>query len=342
MKQITFVAPCFNEVENVGILYERIVKAFEGLPGYTFDIIFSDNASTDGTVDVLRKIAANDPRVKVIVNMRNFGPWRSPLHAMHQAEGDGVIVISTDLQDPPEMVAQFVEKWAAGYKIVLAEKMKTADSLIMGNLRKTYYWLLDKIAESPQLRNATGYGLFDREVIKLILSTGDHFFYMRGLIAETGYEVALVPYNRPARQHGTTKNSVYDLYVQAMNGITAESKLPLRLSALLGFFMSCFSLLVAVIYFGYKLLFWDSFAVGQAPLVIGIFFIGSVQLFFLGVIGEYIGAIHSRIFQRWIVVERERINFAAPHHLPENFTPYSAVKKGDVGAPHDNGHLVAK
>lgn len=310
MKRITFVAPCFNEEQNVGILYERIAKTFERLPGYTFDIIFSDNASTDGTVAILRHLAAKDPRVKVIVNMRNFGPWRSPLHAMHQADGDAVTVISTDLQDPPELVEEFVRKWEAGYKIVLAEKEKTADSFVMGLMRRGYYWLLDKISDSPQLRNATGYGLFDREVIKWILSTGDHFFYMRGLIAETGFDMALVPYHRPARQFGVTKNSVYDLYVQAMNGITAQSKMPLRLSALLGFFMSCCSLLTAFVYLAYKLIYWDSFSVGQAPLIIGLFFLGSVQLFFLGVIGEYIGAIHSRLFQRWLVIERERINFS--------------------------------
>lgn len=309
MKRITFVAGCFNEEKNVAILYERIVKTFEQLPGYTFDIIFSDNASTDGTVDVLREIAAHDARVKVIVNMRNFGPWRSPLNALHQANGDAVVPICTDLQDPPELVEQFVRKWEEGFKIVLGKKEKTADSILMGLTRRCYYWLVDSISDTPQVRDATGYGLLDRDVVKWILSTGDHFFYMRGLIAETGFDLALVPYHRPARQHGVTKNSLYDLYVQAMNGITAQSKLPLRLSALLGFVLSCCSLLTGLIYLIYKLVYWDSFSVGQAPIVIGIFFLGSVQLFFLGLIGEYIGAIHTRLFQRWLVIERERINF---------------------------------
>lgn len=309
MKRITFVAPCFNEVDNVAVLYERIVKTFDCLPNYTFDIIFSDNASTDGTVAVLRTLAANDPRVKVIVNMRNFGPWRSPLHALTQADGDAVIVISTDLQDPPELVKDFVLQWEKGYKVVAGVKAKIEETYLKRFLRKTYYDVMDAIAETPHIKNFTGYGLFDREVVNLLLSTGTHFFYTRGLIAEMGYDIAEVPFDKPARVHGVSKNSIYGLYVEAMNGVTAQSKFPLRLSALLGFVMGAVSLFVAVAYFIYKLVHWDSFSVGQAPLVIGLFFLGSVQLFFLGVIGEYIGAIHSRVFQKWLVVERERINF---------------------------------
>lgn len=316
MKRITFVAPCFNEESNVGVLYERIVKTFEQLPGYTFDIIFSDNASTDGTVAVLRQIAAKDPRVKVIVNMRNFGPWRSPLHAMHQADGDAVVVINTDLQDPPELVPEFIKKWEEGYKVVAAVKTQTADSLLISLLRKAYYKLMDAISDSPHISNFTGYGLYDIEVAKLILSTGHHQLYVRGLIGEMGYDIATVPFNRPPRKFGRSTNSFYKLYVEAMNGITAQSKLPLRISALLGFALSCLSLITAGTYFLYKLIYWDSFTVGQAPLVIGLFFLGSVQLFFLGVIGEYIGAIHSRLFQNWLVIERERINFPGSGKVP--------------------------
>lgn len=316
MKRISFVAPCLNEEDNVGILYERIRNVFEGLEGYDFDILFMDNASTDRTVERLRALAAADKRVRVIVNMRNFGPWRSPLYGLLQLTGDAMILICSDLQDPPELVVDFIREWEKGYKIVAAVKKQSEESWLMAQVRKTYYGIVARIAEFPQLRNFTGYGLYDREVIDLVRSTGDHYIYLRGLIAEMGYDIAQVPYDRPARKHGRTKHSLYGLYIQAMNGITTQSKVPLRVCAFLGFILSTLSLLSAFGYFALKLIFWNSFVIGLAPIVIGLFFFASVQLFFLGVIGEYIGAIHTRLFQKWLVIERERINLPPLEHKP--------------------------
>jgi glycosyltransferase involved in cell wall biosynthesis len=306
---ISVVTPCYNEEGNVEELYRQIKEVFAGLPQYDYEQLYIDNHSQDGTVDKLRLIAAQDPKVKVIINARNFGHIRSPYHAFLQAKGDAVIVMVSDLQDPPPLIVEFLKKWEAGYKIVLGQKIGSTESGVMFALRKFYYRLVNRLADVNLLQNVTGFGLYDREVIEQFRTLEDSYPYVRGLISELGYEVARIPYHQPNRQSGVTKNNFYTLYDMAMLGFTSHSKVPLRLATMLGFAMSLLSFFVAVAYFIYKLIFWNSFPVGQAPIVIGLFLFSSVQLFFIGIVGEYIGAIHTQVLHRPLVVEKERINF---------------------------------
>lgn len=309
-KTISIVTACFNEEENVKELYEHVKAAFIDLPQYEYEHIFIDNASKDRTAAILKEIAAHDKNVKIIINTKNFGPYRSPMHAFFQAKGDAVIPLAADFQDPPELIPDFLKKWEEGYKIVAAVKKKSLESPIMAAARKLYYHLIAYLSEdADQIRNFTGYGLYDREVVRLIESTGDHYPYTRGLLCDMGYDIAQIEYVRPDRKRGFSKNTLYDLYIQGMNGITHHSKMPLRFATFVGFFVAFLSILVAFGYGLYKLIYWESFSLGIAPVVIGLFFFAAVQLIFLGIIGEYIGAIYSRLFQRWLVIEKERINF---------------------------------
>lgn len=310
MKFISILTPCYNEEENVRDVYTQVKNIFDSLGGYRYEHVFIDNASKDRTSAILKEIAAHDKNVKVIINTRNFGPYRSPMYALFQTKGDAVIPLAGDLQDPPELIPEFIRKWEEGYKIVAAVKKNSLESPIMSAMRKLYYHFIAYLSEDvEQIRNFTGYGLYDREVVRLIESTGDHYPYTRGLICDMGYDIARIEYVRPGRKRGFSKNTLYDLYSQGMNGITHHSKMPLRLATFVGFFMALISIMVAIGYTVYKLIYWQSFNVGIAPLVIGLFFFAGVQLVFLGIIGEYIGAIYSRIFQRWLVIEKERINF---------------------------------
>lgn len=289
-------------------LHRQIVEVMRGLP-YDYEHLYIDNASQDDTVAILRRMAQEDPTVKVIVNNRNFGHIRSPYHAFLQARGDAVIVMVSDLQDPPPLIIDFVREWETGYKIVLGQKTGSDESQLVYRLRKAYYRLVSKLSDVELLQNVTGAGLYDREVVDVLRSLDDPYPYVRGLVSELGYPVARIPYHQPNRKSGITKNNWYSLYDMAMLGFTSHSKVPLRLAAMLGFACSLVSMLAAIFYFLYKLLFWQSFAVGTAPLVIGLFFFSSVQLFFIGIIGEYIGAMHTKIMRRPLVTEKERINF---------------------------------
>ena len=309
MKLVSVVTACYNEQENVEELHKRVRAVFAGLPQYSFEHIFIDNASTDGTPDILRRMAAADSGVKVILNARNFGHIRSPFHALLQAQGDAVISLVADLQDPPEMMVDFLKKWEEGYKVVVGVKKSSAESGLMFFIRKLYYKLISRLSEVEQIRNFTGFGLYDKRVIEELRKLNDPYPYFRGLIAEIGFEVAKLEYDQPARVGGITKNNFYTLYDMAMLGITNHSRVPLRLAAFLGFGLALLSLAVAAAYFIYKLVFWYSFTVGMAPLVIGLFFFSSVQLFFVGIIGEYIGEILTQVQRRPLVVEKERINF---------------------------------
>jgi polyisoprenyl-phosphate glycosyltransferase len=307
---VTIMTGCFNEEENVAELYTRVRTIMEAQTGYTYRHLFIDNASKDGTVDILREIAAEDPRVQVIVNTRNFGPNRSPYHAFLVAEGDAIIPTVADLQDPPELIPAFLRKWEEGYKVVIGIKSSSEESQHMFRVRRLYYWLLGKLSSDVELiPNFTGYGLYDREVVESFRETDELIPYFRGLLCEFGYERAEIEYVQPARARGVTKNSLYALYDQAMLGITSHSKIPLRIATLTGFAISILSLLVAFLYLVTKLVFWNSMQLGTAPLLIGIYFFGAVQLFFIGVLGEYIGSIHTQVHKRPRVVERERINF---------------------------------
>lgn len=307
-KLLSIVTPCYNEGENIEELYDRIVAVMATQP-YEYEHICIDNASTDDTVAKLKVLAAKDKRLKIIVNARNFGHIRSPYHALLQSHGDATILIASDLQDPPEMIADFIKKWEEGYKTVLAVKPESHESPLMFFIRKAYYRLVSRISEVPLVQNATGAGLFDRVVIDVLRQLDDPYPYFRGLLCEIGFPIATVPFKQPRRKRGITKNNFYTLYDIAMLGITNHSKLPLRLMTMAGFGISLLSLLTAIGYLVAKLLFWNSFQMGTAPLLIGIFFFGAVQMFFIGLLGEYIGSIHTKVRKMPLVIESERINF---------------------------------
>jgi len=308
-KFISVVTGCYNEEENVRELYCQVKEVFDQMDDYTYEHIFIDNASRDKTVSILKEISLTDPNVKVIVNTRNFGHIRSPYHALMQAKGDAVIAMAADLQDPPAMIVDFLRKWESGYKIVIGVKAKSEESALFFAIRSIYYRIIGNLADIELVKNFTGFGLYDRDIVDILKKIDDPYPYFRGLICDIGYERVEIEYTQNARKRGITKNNFYTLYDLAMLGITNHSKVPLRLATMTGFAVAILSLLVAVGYFIYKLIFWDSFSVGIAPLVIGLFFFASVQLFFIGIIGEYIGAIHTQILKRPLVIEKERINF---------------------------------
>jgi glycosyltransferase involved in cell wall biosynthesis len=310
MPFISIVTGCYNEEENVRELWERVSRVMrDELPGYAYEFIFIDNASVDKTVDVLRDICRQDKRVKVIVNNRNFGHVRSGYHALLQARGEAIVAMASDLEDPPEMIPRFVRKWEEGFKLVLAQKESSEESALFSVVRKLYYYIIGRLSEVPLIKNATGFGLYDRRVMEDIRAIDDPYPYFRGLICDLGYTPCLIPFRKPLRKRGFTKNNFYTLYDLAMLGITNHSKVPLRLAVFAGFSTGALSFVVAFAYLIYKLVFWNSFRVGTAPVVIGMFFLGAVQLFFVGILGEYIGSIYTQVLRRPPVIERERINF---------------------------------
>ena len=309
MKTITVLTPCFNEEENVRELYERVRSAVAAAGNYRYEHIFIDNASTDNTLGELKAIAAKDRNVKVIRNTRNFGHIRSPMHALYQASGDAVIGIVADLQDPPEMIVDIIRKWEEGYPVVICVKVTSGESGLMFWIRKQYYRLVQRLSGVETYENYTGFGLYDRKVVEVIKSFDDPYPYFRGMIAEAGFKHFDIPYHQPARKRGITKNNFYSLYDMAMLAITNLSKVPLRMVTFSGFAGALFSVLVGFAYLLYKLIFWSHFSVGIAPLVIGVFFFMSIQMLFMGIIGEYIGTIHTLVQKRPLVVEQERINF---------------------------------
>lgn len=310
MKLISIVTPCYNEEENVEHLYDRIKAIFSAqLREYDYEHIFIDNCSMDNTVDVITKIAFLDKRVKLIVNSRNFGHIRSPYYAILQAKGDAVIVMASDLQDPPEMIPDFIKKWEEGYKIVVGVKTKSKESQIMFLIRKIYYRFVRNISEVELIDNYTGFGLYEKQIVEILRNVKDPYPFLRGIICEIGFKKATVEFTQPRRSRGITKNNFYTLYDMAMLGITSNSKVPLRIATILGFLLSGISLLVAIVYFLIKLIYWDIFSLGLAPLIIGLFFFSSVQLFFIGIIGEYIGSINTKVMNRPLVIEEKRINF---------------------------------
>ncbi len=311
-KLISVISGCYNEEDNVRECYEQVKQVFQEIGRYRYEHIFIDNASRDGTVAILRELAAQDKNVKVILNVRNFGHIRSPHHAMLQARGDAVISVVSDLQDPPELIKEFLRKWEEGFKVVIAVKQDSEESIIFFTLRRLYYELVSRLAEIDLNKNATGFGLYDRRFIDILAEMDDPYPYFRGLVSEIGFPVAKIPYHQPVRKRGITSNNFYRLYDMAMLGITNHSKVPLRLATMLGFIVSFLSLVVAAFYLFFKLLFWHQFSLGLAPLVVGLFFFSSVQLFFIGVLGEYIGAIHTQVLKRPLVIEAERINFDIP------------------------------
>lgn len=309
MKLISIITPCYNEEKNVRELYSKVREIMAELKDYRYEHIFIDNASTDKTLDILRELAAADKNLKIIVNARNFGHIRSPFHAILQSEGDAVISIVADLQDPPGLIKDFIRKWEEGFKIVVGVKKESEESKLFYNLRRLYYRTLTRLSNVELIEQFTGFGLYDRKVIEILRSFNEPYPYFRGLVAEIGLPRATIEYVQPLRRRGITKNNFFTLLDIAMLGLTSHSKVPLRLAVILGFISAVASLGVAFFYLVYKLLFWSSFTVGLAPLVVGIFFFSSVQLIFLGIVGEYVGSIHTYVQNRPLVVEKERINF---------------------------------
>jgi len=308
MRTVSVVTPCFNEAGNLQDLYDRVKGAMEGL-AYAYEHIFIDNASTDGSVEVLRGLAARDKHVKVILNTRNFGHIRSPFHGLLQASGDAVIAMASDLQDPPERIPEFVRKWEEGFKVVVGVKMRSQEPGLFFFLRSMYYRVLRTLSDVKLIDNFTGFGLYDKQVIEILRQCNDPYPYFRGLIADLGFEYARVVFDQPRRKRGVTKNNFYTLYDMAMLGVTSYTKIPLRLATILGFLSAAVSFVIGLVYLVYKLIDWPNFSLGLAPVIIGLFFLGSVQLFFLGIVGEYIGSIYTLAIRRPLVIEKERINF---------------------------------
>ncbi len=306
---LSVVSGTYNEVDNIESFIDRVEAAFLLIPQYRYEILIIDNCSTDGTQDILRKLAKSKAHLKVILNTRNFGHIRSPYYGLLQTTGEATIAMASDLQDPPELIVKFVEHWRNGAKAVVGVKEKSKESALFFFIRKLYYKLLGKISDAPLIENFTGFGLYDRSIIDYCRTLQDPYPYFRGIISEVGWGVTRVLYEQEQRKRGITKNNFWTLYDLAILGFTNHSRIPLRLAAMLGFLASFGSLLVAIVYFIYKILFWENFSVGMAPLVIGLFFFSSVQLFFIGILGEYIGAILVQIGKKPLVVEKERINF---------------------------------
>lgn len=309
MVLISIVTACYNEEGNVEILHEQICRAMEQFPQYEFEHIYIDNCSTDQTISILRRMAAVDPRVKVILNARNFGHIRSPYHGLLQASGDAVIIMASDLQDPPELIPDFIHKWEEGYKVVMGVKSHSEEPGFIYSLRKFYYRTLRSLSDVQLVENYTGFGMYDQQVIKILREMDDPYPYFRGMIAEIGFPAATVEFTQPTRKSGVTKNNFYTLYDMAMLGFVNNTKVPLRLATMLGFATALVSFLIGIFYLVYKLFNWQNFQVGSAPLVVGLFFLGGVQLLFLGIVGEYIGAIYTQVLHRPLVIEKERINF---------------------------------
>ena len=290
-------------------LHAKVQEIMKGVSGVNYQHLFIDNASIDTTQAELRKLASENKNVRVILNQRNFGHVRSPYYGLLESEGDAVVVVAADMQDPPELIPDFIQKWKEGFPVVVGQKLISQESSLFFALRTGYYRVVRRLADVELMDNVTGFGLYDRKVIEVFRSLDDPYPYVRGLISELGYPVARIPYKQPERKRGITKNNFYTLYDLAMLGITSHSKVPLRLATMLGFATSAVSFLVGLVYLVYKLVYWERFALGVAPVVIGMFFFASVQLFFIGIIGEYIGAIHTRVNHRPLVIEKERINF---------------------------------
>ena len=305
---ISIVTPCFNEEQNIEELAQRIKIVMKEL-NYDYEHIFIDNASSDSTVKKIKRLCQGDQRIKLIVNTRNFGHLKSPYYGVLQATGVAAILMVSDLQDPPELIPSLIQKWEMGFKTVLIVKRTSDENKVMFLIRRLYYNFLSYVSEVPVISNAHGSGLYDRVVIDQLIKINDSYPYLRGILCELGYPIGTVDFDQPRRLRGITKNNFYTLLDTALLGLTNQSKLPLRIMTLCGFFLSLFFILCAFIFLILKLVYWNQFNAGIAPLLIGLFFMGSVQLFFLGLIGEYVGTIHTKIRNLPLVVEKERVNF---------------------------------
>jgi glycosyltransferase involved in cell wall biosynthesis len=312
MKKISIVTSCYNERGNVPEFYESLTTLLGKYPEYAYEIIVADNGSTDGTRELLRQIASSDGNFKVLFNSNNFGPIRSGYNAFLKATGDAVVLMSSDFQDPPELVDEFIKRWREGYQVVIGTKMDSAEGRLISALRKIYYKLLARFSETDNLvQNFTGFGLYDRAFMKALQQFHDPIPYFRGFVSEIGFRRTEVPFRQPQRKYGRSKHTFLSLYSYAMTGLVNHSRLPLRLATFSGFCMAGLSILIAFSYLIYKLLYWDTFTVGIAPIVIGFFFFSAMQLIFIGIVGEYIGEILIQVKGRPLAIIEESINFEA-------------------------------
>ena len=308
-KLLSIVTPTYNEIDNIESLLDSIREAIAPLEQYEFEIIVIDNCSSDGTQEKIREIAVKDARIKALFNVRNFGHIRSPYYGILQSNGLATIYLASDFQDPPDLIPKFIEEWEKGWKLVMAVKPVSKSSPLMHFLRKYYYKFLDNISDIEILKDATGFGIYDKKIIEHLKEINDPYPFLRGIICELGYPIKSIPFIQPRRLGGITKNNFYTLVDIAMLGLVSHSKVPIRIASLLGFLLGCVSILIALYFLVMKLILWDSFPLGSAPAIIGLFFMFGIQLFFIGILGEYIGSIHTHVRNRPIVVEKERINF---------------------------------
>ena len=310
MKKISVLIPCYNEAENVGPISRAVTEILEKeLPRYDYELVFIDNDSTDGTRDIIRGLCADNPRIKAILNARNFGQFNSPYYGMLQVTGDCVIEMVADFQDPVEMIPKYIHEWEKGYKIVIGIKTSSKENRLMYWLRSCYYKTIKKLSDVEQIEHFTGSGLYDREFIEVLRNLDDPTPFLRGIVAELGYRRKEIPYEQPRRRAGKTHNNFYRLYDAAMLSVTSYTKAGLRLATIFGSICAVVSMLIAMVYLVMNLIWWDRFPAGMAPMLIGMLFLGSVQLFFIGFLGEYIMSINQRVMKRPLVIEEERINF---------------------------------
>jgi glycosyltransferase involved in cell wall biosynthesis len=308
-KLLNIVTPCYNESDNILELYTRICNVIDTLDKYNFEILFIDNASTDNTVELLKELASKDLRVKIIINVRNFGHIRSPYWGVIQSRGAASIYMASDLQDPPEYIPQFINVWEQGWKVVWATKPSSNKNFLRHRASTIYYKTLEKISDVHLVRDATGFGIYDHDVLEQVRKIKDPYPFFRGLICELGYPIKTIDFVEPRRTGGISKNNFYSLYDIAMLGIVSHSLVPIRIAGMLGLLIGIFSLITAVIYAFFKFTYWDTFPIGVAPLIIGMFLMFSLLFIFISLLGEYIGSIHTYVKNRPIVVEKERINF---------------------------------
>ena len=309
MKLISIITPCLNEEENVKIIYEKIKTFFSNKKNYNYEHIFIDNKSEDNTRNILREISSVDKNVKVIFNTRDYGQWASPFYALQQSDGDAAVLLVADLQDPPELLDEFLKFWEQGYKTVIGIKENTEGSKLSFYLRKLFYKLINKFSKIELFENFMGFGLYDRKVLNIFKKFNEPEPYLRGIIADINFKVKKVNYTHKERIVGKTKNSIISLIDLALVAFTAYSKFPLRIISIFAFIFSFISLLIGTIYIVYKLLYWDTFATGIAPLIVIMSVFFSLTFIFLGIIAEYINSINTRFRARPLVIEEERINF---------------------------------
>lgn len=309
MKKVSLLIPTYNEIDNVEPLSNAIIAELNQLPQYDYEIVFIDNYSKDGTREKLRELCGANKKIKAILNAKNFGQNNSPYYGLQQTSGDCTILMCADFQDPVEMIPKLLAEWEKGYKIVSAIKTTSKENKLIRFFRTCYYKLIKKFSEVEQIEHFTGFGLYDSDFIQVLRDLKDPTPFLRGIVAELGFRRKEIPYEQQKRKAGKSKNNFYSLYDVAMLSFTSYTKVGLRLATFMGFFIAVVSVVVALIYFVLKIVYWDTFVMGTAPILIGMFFLGAVQLLFLGLIGEYILSINQRVMNRPLVIEEERINF---------------------------------